>query len=320
MLLTKFVRVLIIRHSEYFRLEKPSIVTIGTFDGVHLGHQQILKRLQNLKQITGLQTVVLTFEPHPRSILFPTQTDLKLLTTSDEKLKLLEQHGVDVTVIYPFSKPFAELDANAYLKQIIKDSLNTKHLVIGYDHRFGHNRIGNIDTLKTHADQYGYQVEEISAHDIDQITVSSTKIRKALEEGHLHVATEFLGHAYFIEGTVVKGKQLGRTIGYPTANLKPNDALKLIPQNGVYLVSTNIEGHTFYGMMNIGTNPTTDSDNKRKIEVHLFEFSSEIYGQQLTVDILERIRDEIRFDSIETLKKAIAQDEQVCRELISSVL
>jgi len=312
--------VLVIRYSEYFRLERPSIVTIGTFDGVHLGHQQILRRLQNLKQTTGLQTVVLTFEPHPRSILFPTQTDLRLLTTSDEKLRLLQQNGVDVTVIYPFSKQFAELEANTYLKQIIQDSLHTQHLVIGYDHRFGHNRIGNIETLKRHANTYGYAVEEISAHDIDQITVSSTKIRKALEDGHLNVATEFLGHPYSIEGDVVKGKQLGRTLGYPTANLRPNDLLKLIPKNGVYFVSTEIEGNTIYGMMNIGTNPTTDTDNKRKIEVHFFEFSGDLYGKKLSVELHDRIRDEIHFSSIEALKTAIAQDEQVCRELISTAL
>ena len=310
---------LIVRFTDQFRIEKPSIVTIGTFDGVHLGHGQIMSRLKFLKEKTGYQTVVLTFEPHPRTVLFPDQRDLKLLTTTEEKLNLLEQAGVDVTVVYPFSKTFAAMDSDQYLRRILVNSLNVKHLVIGYDHRFGNNRTGNIETLKQFADELGYSIEEISAHDIDQITISSTKIRKALEEGRLSLANEFLGHPYTLEGRVVYGKQLGRTIGYPTANLEVLEPLKLIPGNGVYFVNVTALGANFFGMMNIGTNPTTDKDGLRKIEVHLFDFNGDLYGKRITIQLLNRIRNEQTFASLEELKQAIANDEVIARKWMSPV-
>ncbi len=309
---------LIVRFTDQFRLEKPSIVTIGTFDGVHLGHGQIMSRLKSLKKQTGYQTVVLTFEPHPRTVLFPDQQDLKLLTTTEEKLTLLERAGVDVTVVYPFTKIFAAMDSDQYLRRILVSSLNVKHLVIGYDHRFGNNRAGNIDTLKTFAEELGYSIEEISAHDIDQITISSTKIRKALEEGRLSLANEFLGHPYTLEGTVIRGKQLGRTIGYPTANVEVSESLKLIPGNGVYFVSVTTSGSGYFGMMNIGTNPTTDNDGLRKIEVHLFDFNGDLYGKRVTVQLLSRIRDELTFTSLDTLKQAIANDELIARKWMTT--
>ncbi len=311
---------LIVRFTEHFRLEKPSIVTIGTFDGVHLGHRQIMHRLNTLKAKTGFQTVVLTFEPHPRTVLFPEQTDLKLLTTTEEKLRLLELAGVDVAVVYPFSKAFASMESDLYLRRILVESLNVKHLVIGYDHRFGRNRNGNIDTLKSFSSELDYEIDEISAHDIDQITISSTKIRKALEEGRLEQANGFLGHAYTLEGIVVKGKQLGRTIGYPTANIQVREALKLIPANGVYFVSAAIGPLNYFGMMNIGTNPTTDNDGLRKIEVHLFDFNGDLYGKNLSLLLFRRIRDELAFSSLDELKSAIALDEITSRKMISTLI
>ncbi len=316
--LSIFTPVLTVQHSEHFRIEKPSIVTIGTFDGVHLGHQKILAQLKKLKEKTGLKTVVLTFDPHPRRVLFPEQQDLKLLTSVDEKLELLKKYGVDVTVVYPFSKKFSQLSSEAYIQDILIKSLQVKHLVIGYDHKFGNKRTGDINVLRKYAPQFRFEVEEISAKDIDHIAISSSKIRKALEEGNLNLATEFLGHHYFLRATVVKGKQLGRELGYPTANLKIEDEYKLIPAPGIYFVEVVIEGLLLYGMLSIGTNPTTDSDNIIKVEVNIFDFDADIYGKELRINFLQRLRDEKKFRNLEELKKALDEDKTQCMGLIAS--
>ncbi len=307
---------LTIQHTEHFRIESPSIATIGTFDGVHLGHQKILSRLRQLKEETGLQTVVLTFEPHPRKVLFPEQKDLKLLTLVEEKLALLEKYGVDIAVVYPFSMKFASLDSEAYIEQILKKGLNVKHLVIGYDHKFGQKRSGNIDVLKQFSEAYGFAVEEISARDIDNIAVSSSKIRKALEEGNLKQASEFLGHHYFLNAVVIKGKQLGRTLGYPTANLKPESPEKLLPKIGVYFVEVIVNERSYHGMLNIGTNPTTDSDDQIKTEVHLFDFDSDIYGKSVQLNFIKRLRDEKKFSNLQELTKALDEDKRSCLQLM----
>jgi len=310
---------LVIRHTPHFRIEVPSIVTIGTFDGVHLGHQKILKRLSALKQHLGYNTAVFTFEPHPRSILFPEQKDLKLLTTTEEKLEQLEKHGVDVTVVYPFTRAFAQLDSESYIKQMLVAQLHVKHLVIGYDHKFGHNRSGDIHTLRQFAASLGFEVEEISVQDIDNIAVSSSKIRKALEEGKVELACEFSGSPFELTATVVKGKQLGRTLGYPTANLKLPQAEKIIPAHGVYFVEVQHAGQTYHGMMNIGTNPTTDTDNLAKLEVNIFGFDAEIYGQELKVKFIKRLRDEKKFNSLAELQKALDDDREACLQLMETV-
>ena len=310
---------LVIQHTEHFRIESPSILTIGTFDGVHLGHQKILTRLRELKAQTGLQTVVLTFDPHPRKVLFPDQQDLKLLSSIDEKLELLKQHGVDVTVVYPFSKEFSQLTTDRYIKNILQKSLHVKHLVIGYDHKFGLNRTGDINTLKDYAQNGAFTVEEISAKDIDSIAISSSKIRKALDEGNVSLAAEFCGHAYFMDAIVVKGKQLGRQLGYPTANLQLDSKDKLIPANGVYFVSVEHKQKLHHGMMNIGTNPTTDSDEALKLEVHLFDFNEDIYDHSLRVRFLKYLRPEIKFRSLDALIKALHEDKEKCLELLAAV-
>ena len=307
---------LTVQHTEHFRIETPTIVTIGTFDGVHLGHRKILDRLKDLKRQTGLNTVVLTFEPHPRKVLFPEQKDLKLLTLVDEKLELLEKYGVDVTVVYPFSKEFSHLEPELYIRDILIKQLKVEYLVIGYDHKFGLNRSGDINVLKKYASQYHYNLEEISAKDIDHIAISSTKIRKALEEGNTDLATEFLGHPFILSGKVIKGKQLGRTIGYPTANLK-TDEDKMIPKIGVYFVEVILEGKTYFGMMNIGVNPTTDQDNLIKPEVYIFDFNADIYGKHLQVKFIKRLRDEKKFANLAELKDAIRQDEETCLSLMA---
>lgn len=307
---------LVVQHTEEFRIETPTILTIGTFDGVHLGHQKILSRLQVLKQELGLKTVVLTFDPHPRKVLFPEQKDLKLLTLVDEKLELLRKHNVDVAVIYPFTKFFSQLSANAYVEEILIKKLKVQYLVIGYDHKFGKDRDGDIFTLFQLSHKHHFEVEEIPARDIDSISISSSRIRKALEEGDVELTSKFLGHSYFIKALVTEGKQLGRTIGYPTANLLIEDTDKLIPKNGVYFVKVKVGDETHHGMMSIGFNPTTDTDNKVKLEVHIFDFNASIYGQMIRVSFLKRLRDEEKFDSIDTLVQQIKQDEADCRALI----
>jgi riboflavin kinase / FMN adenylyltransferase len=309
--------VLTIQNTEHFRIESPTIVTIGTFDGVHLGHQKILDRLKALKEQTGLMTVVLTFGPHPRKVLFPEQTDLKLLTVTDEKLELLERYGVDVTVVYPFSRDFAALDPRQYVENILVKSLKVKQLVIGYDHRFGSERKGDIGTLRDFAPAFGYSVEEISRRDVDDIGISSSKIRKALEEGNLPLATEYLGHNYFLHGTVIEGKKLGRTLGYPTANIRPEGEDKLIPATGVYFVEAFALGQSYYGMMSIGYNPTTDTDRNIKCEVHLFGFDKDLYGKPIAINFLKRIRDEKKFANLTELKLALDEDKRRCAEWIN---
>lgn len=307
---------LVVQHTEHFRVEFPCLLTIGTFDGVHLGHQKILNRLTELKKQLGLKTVVFTFEPHPRKVLYPEQSDLKLLTDVNEKLELLEKYGVDLTVVYPFNKSFSELDSEAYVKDVLKKHLNVKYLVIGYDHRFGQKRSGDINTLKFFSTELDFEVEEISPLDVDSIAVSSSKIRRAVENGRVEYAIELLGHPYFLKALVVKGKQLGRTIGYPTANLETETVEKLIPKHGVYFVRVEINDSNYFGMMSIGTNPTTDKDNGTKLEVHIFEFNQDLYGITIKVSFLSRIRDEKKFQNLTELKNAISQDEKKCKELM----
>lgn len=308
---------LVIQNTEHFRIESPTIVTIGTFDGVHLGHQKIFERLKELKKQTGLKTVVLTFEPHPRKVLFPNQKDLKLLTLVNEKLALFEKYGIDIAVVYPFTKEFSETETRFYIQEILVRSLNVKHLVIGYDHRFGKNRMGDIGTLFESSFEFKFHVEEISVKDIDHIAVSSSKIRKALESGEVKTAANFLGHYFFIEGIVVKGKQLGRTLGYPTANIRVDSEEKIIPKSGVYFVEIIIKETVHSGMLNIGTNPTTDFDQQQKIEVNIFDFDEDIYGHSIRVHFIKWLRDEKKFANLNELKTALDTDKQNCLSLIA---
>lgn len=309
---------LIVQNTKNFRIETPTIVTIGTFDGVHLGHQKILSRLKELKEELGLKTVVLTFEPHPRKILFPEQNDLKLITLIDEKLVLLNKYGVDIAVVYPFDKTFSQLEVKHYLEDILVDHLNAKHIVIGYDHKFGKDRKGDINTLKEHASTYHYTLEEISKQDIEHIAVSSTNIRKAIEEGDIEKANEFLGHRFFLKAKVVKGKQLGRTIGFPTANLQAENTDKLIPKIGVYFVEVIVEGETYFGMLNIGVNPTTDHDTKIKIEVNIFDFEKDIYNKSVTLKFIKKLRDEKKFNTLNELIVQLNKDKEICLALIKN--
>ena len=284
------------------------VTTIGTFDGIHIGHQKILKQVVKLAKKQGLEPAVLTSFPHPRMVL-QKDDSIKLLNTIDERTDLLKSFGIKDVIVKTFTKEFANLSAKDYVKHILVDELNTKQVVIGYDHHFGKNRSANIKDLKEFAELYDFKVEEISAQDIEDVTVSSTKIRNALDKGEVALANSFLGYNYFITGTVVKGKGLGRTIEFPTANIHIKESYKLIPSDGVYVVKSKIEGKTIYGMMNIGTNPTVGG-KVRSIEVHFFNYNKDIYNNKLKIEFLKRLRSEQKFKSLEALKNQLRKDEK----------
>lgn len=283
-----------------------TIVTLGTFDGVHKGHKSILEKLTNSSKQSGCESVVLTFFPHPRMVL-QQNSDLKLLNTMDEKAALLEKQGIDNLIIHPFDMAFSRLTAEEFVRDVLVEGLNIAKIIIGHDHRFGRNRTANIDDLIRFGEEYGFEVEKISALAIDEVSVSSTKIRHALNEGDIDVANNYLGYPYFINGTVVEGKQLGRTIGFPTANIQPTESYKLIPANGVYVVSSELDGKTVHGMMNIGTRPTVNGIGTT-IEVHYLNFNEDLYGKPVKVSFHHRLRDEVKFESFDALKLQIEKD------------
>ena len=287
-----------------------SIVTIGTFDGVHIGHQKIIERLVNTAKQEDLKSVVLTFFPHPRMVL-QKDANIKLINTIEERSEILNQLGIDYLCVKTFTKEFSRLTAEDFVVDILVKQLKVKKIIIGYDHHFGRNRSANIDDLKKFGQEYDFEVEEISAQDINDVSVSSTKIRKALNVGDMQTANSFLGHNFMLSGRVTKGKGLGKTINFPTANLNIEEDYKLIPKQGVYVVSSNYKNQELFGIMNIGTNPTINDDTNQTIEVHFFDFNKNIYNEHLTVEILNRIRDEQKFESLIELKKQIEQDKIV---------
>lgn len=285
-----------------------AVVTIGTFDGVHIGHQKIIARLKEVATQHGGETVLITLYPHPRMVLFPDDNDLQLLSTQDEKTDLLHKYGIDHLVVIPFSKEFARLTSLEFVRDILVDKIGVKSLVIGYDHHFGRNREGSIEQLRELAPQFHFEVEEIPAQDIDHVNVSSTKIREALLNGEVETAKQYLGHAYSLQGTVVEGNKLGRTIGYPTANIEIGDKHKLIPADGVYAVHVLVGNERFGGMLNIGYRPTVDG-KKRTTEVNIFDFERDLYGQQLKIEFEARLRNEQKFNGLDALKEQLAQDK-----------
>ncbi len=293
------------------------VTTIGTFDGVHIGHQKILNHVVNLAKKQGYIPVVLTLFPHPRMVL-QKDDSIKLLNTIDERIAILKASGIEDVVVKQFTKKFANLSAKDYVKNILVDELNTKQIVIGYDHHFGKNRSANIKDLKSFAQLYDFKVEEISAQDIKDVTVSSTKIRNALDQGEIGLANSFLGYNYFITGTVIKGKGLGRTISFPTANIYIKESYKLIPNNGVYVVKSQVENKTVFGMMNIGTNPTVDGKT-RSIEVHFFNFKADIYEVQLKIEFLKRLRSEQKFENLKALKFQLKKDKVNALDFINTL-
>ena len=307
----------IVHSIQDFHATKPTIVTIGTFDGVHLGHKKILDQIiANAKQL-DCESLVLTFFPHPRTVL-QEGTQMKQLNTLDEKIMLLEQLGIDNLVVHPFDKEFSRLTAEAFVEKVLVDTFALKKIIIGHDHRFGRNRTANIDDLIAFGVTFGFEVEEISAEAINEVAISSTKIRTALDEGAIELANDYLGYPYALTGIVAKGKQLGRTIGYPTANIQIKEDYKLIPQNGVYVVKSILNTTTVYGMMNIGTRPTVDGTTQT-IEVHFFDFTQDLYNQKISVSFLKRMRSEQKFESIDVLKNQLAIDKETALAFIKQL-
>ncbi|WP_347051128.1 bifunctional riboflavin kinase/FAD synthetase [Flavobacterium olei] len=301
-----------------FQSTKKTILTLGTFDGVHIGHKKILERITQNTENGKYESLVLTFFPHPRMVL-QEKSEIKLLNTITEKTQLLEASGIENLIVHPFDESFSRLKAEEFVSSILVDKFQIQKIIIGHDHRFGRNRTANIDDLIAFGTEYGFEVEQISAEEIQDVSVSSTKIRKALNEGNMDLANEYLGYHYFLNGTVVKGKQLGRTIGFPTANIHIEEDYKLIPKIGVYVVKAVVNQETVYGMMNIGFNPTVNGE-KQTIEVHLFNFDKDIYDQNIEVSLLHYIREEQKFDSLEALKSRLNQDRIEALAFIDSSL
>ena len=293
---------------------KNPVVTIGTFDGVHLGHQKIIEQLNLESEKIDGESVLLTFDPHPRIVLFPENHGVKLIQTLDEKFQVLEKFNLKNVVVIPFTKKFSELSAIEFVQQILVGNLNANKVVIGYDHQFGRNREGNIEFLKSVSKKFRFEVIEIPAKSIDEINISSTKIRDSLFRGDVETAKLFLSRPYQISGTVVKGNQLGRTIGFPTANVKIHSNLKLIPATGVYAVRVEINDKLYFGVLNVGNNPTVNASNQTHIEVYIFDFDKEIYGSSITLFFDKHLRNEQKFANLDELKKAISNDEVVCRQ------
>jgi len=298
-----------------FTTQQPTVLTIGTFDGVHLGHQKIVERVVTTARQEGLLATVFTFFPHPRMVV---QHDkgLKLIHTLEEKKQLLQQLGVDLLVVQPFNEAFAQLTAEEFVSTILVQRLNVKKVIIGYDHRFGRNRTANIDDMRLFGKKYGFAVEEISVQEVDEVSVSSTKIREALNKGDVTTAEHYLGTPYSLTGRVVHGLKLGRTLGYPTANIQVTEDYKLIPKDGVYAVYSYIDGRKVYGMMSIGKNPTIEGKGA-SIEVYFFDFNGDLYDQKLTIEFVQYLREEQKFATINLLKKQLQDDETAARKAIA---
>ncbi|MCC6251127.1 MAG: bifunctional riboflavin kinase/FAD synthetase [Bacteroidia bacterium] len=285
-------------------------VTTGTFDGVHLGHKVILDRLNRAAHSISGESVLLTFNPHPRMILFPDDNNIKLLNTAVEKEELLNKCGIHHLVVLPFTKEFSRMSSLDYVRNILVKKLKAKRLVIGYDHHFGRNREGSFLHLQEYGPLYGFDVEEIPAHDINHVAISSSKIRQALETGDLDTANTYLGYHYQLSGEVVHGSRLGHTLGFPTANIKVNDKYKLIPAFGIYAAKVKIKSNFYKGILSIGKNPTVTSSNDVKIEVYILDFKEDIYGENIDVFLWKRLREEIKFNSVNELIEQMKIDKQ----------
>lgn len=303
---------------ESIDLIKKPFITIGTFDGVHLGHQKIIENLISIAKEAGGESVIMTFSPHPRMILFPDSHNLQLIQTEKEKLTKLAKTGIENCIILPFTFEFSRLSAMEFVRDILVNTLKINTIIIGYDHQFGRNREGNIQYLKEISNTYDFNAIEIPAKEIDAVNVSSTKIRRAILDGEIELANQYLGNPFILSGKVIKGNQIGAKMGFPTANIKVDDVTKIIPANGVYIVAINHENMVLNGLMNIGTRPTVSNEIEKRIEIHIFEFDRDIYGHELEVTVFQKIRDEEKFDSIEKLSEQIKQDIHFARNFFST--
>jgi riboflavin kinase/FMN adenylyltransferase len=307
-----------IQNISNFSTSEKTFVTIGTFDGVHFGHQQIIEKLVLEAKKANKKSVLLTFFPHPRMVL-QKDNSLELINTIEERADLLKKTGLDYLIIHPFSKEFSRMTALDFVRDILVNQLNISKLIIGYDHHFGKNREGNIIQLTEYSHLYDFTVEEIPAQDIDNVSVSSTKVRRALAEGNIKTANNYLGYNFMLSGIVVNGKQLGGKIGYPTANVDIKESYKLIPKTGVYVVKSTIDKKVIFGIMNIGNRPTLDG-GYQTIEVHFLDFNANLYNKSLTIELLYFLRDEKKFNSIENLILQIRNDEQIARNYLINKL
>jgi len=302
---------------ENYSSKNPSVITIGTFDGVHIGHRKIINQLTTISSTDNLVSILLSFFPHPKMVL-QSNNEIKLINTINEKQDLLSALNLDFLIIKEFTKEFSRLSALEFVRDILVNKLNAKHIIIGYDHHFGRNRTANIQQLREFGELYDFTVTEILAQDIDNIAISSTKIRKALNNGDIKLANNYLGYNYFFNGTVIHGNNIGQTISFPTANIKIDESYKLVPKNGVYIVKSFIDNKCVFGMMNIGTNPTFNRKNQ-SIEIHFLDFNKNIYNQSLSVEMISRIRSEKKFSSVENLKKQLELDKVTTLSYIDSL-
>lgn len=299
-----------------FDAQKP-VVTIGTFDGVHLGHRQVILRLQEIAQKHGGETVIFTFHTHPRLVTAPYETNLRLLTTLKEKTKLFEQYGIRHLVVYPFDKAFSELSYSEFVENILVNQMRTHCLVVGYDHKFGKNREGDFEYLQKCASKFNFEVEKLDVLTFEKESISSTKIRQSLENGEIEKANRFLGYRFTLHGTVIDGKRIGRKLGFPTANIEASDKFKIIPGYGVYAVRVHINNDKYNGMLNIGTRPTFNNNaDNRSIEVNIFDFEGDIYGSEITLEFVGKIRNEQKFDGVESLVVQLQKDKIVAQQLL----
>lgn len=303
---------------ELTKINNP-VLTIGTFDGVHIGHQKIIQQLNNEAKKIGGESVLFTFYPHPRMVLYPESHGLKLIQTQEEKLAKLRRMGLQNVIVHPFTKDFSRLTATEFVRDYLVNKVNVNRIIIGYDHQFGKNREGTLNLLKDLAPIYDFQVQEIPAQDIENVNVSSTKIRKAIKGGNVITATNYLGEYFELKGKVIHGKKIGRTINFPTANIELDSEIKLIPANGVYAVRVVLEDRTeHFGMLNIGQNPTIEKQDYISIEVNILDYIGDLYNQSITVRFLDRIREEKKFERLDLLKIQIQEDEKVVRNAIIS--
>ncbi|MGV8091665.1 MAG: bifunctional riboflavin kinase/FAD synthetase [Mangrovibacterium sp.] len=298
-----------------FHVENP-VVTIGSFDGVHLGHLKIIQRLREIALQTRGESVVFTFSPHPRLILFPDEGNLRLLTTLDEKTDLLEKAGVEHLIIYPFTKEFSQLSYTEFIRDILVEEIKIKTLVVGYDHKFGKNREGSFELLQDLSSVYNFSVEKLDVLLMDDINVSSTKTRNALQNGNIEKANQYLGYSFRLHGTVIEGQKLGRRIQFPTANIQASDPHKIIPAYGVYAVYVNVDDKRYQGMMNIGTRPTVSNADHRSIEVHIIGFEGNLYNKTIEIEFIQKIREEQKFGSVEELKSQLEKDKQTVIKIL----
>ena len=297
-------------------ISKP-VLTTGTFDGVHLGHRKIIDRLNSATNKIGGESTLLTFAEHPRMVLHPEDHGLELLNTLDEKLVLLENAGLQNLIIHPFTESFSRLSATEYVRDILVGKIGVSKLIVGYDHHFGRNREGDFNQLQEFSSMYQFDLEEIPAHEVENCRVSSTKIRQALNEGQIILASKLLGYPYQLSGKIVKGDQLGRKFGFPTANIAVEKDHKLIPSNGVYAVRVYINGKRAKGMMNIGHKPTVSSSRQKTIEVHIFDWQQDIYNKEINIEFIDRIRQEIKFDSTDKLIERLHVDRAQAESILA---